>query len=185
MTKRTDGRDVRTSTKRARVLNELRGKQETELERMKKENKTLKNAMAEMQLMLEESEKKLIEMESVSPIKEIGKIHDGQRGSTSWPLYVWELILEQLINGTPPSAVNDNIRLHVEMLSPKTKIRELPSIWTIRRARTVLLVICQSLAAYRLTKAGKWHHLFTDATGWRQVTFQNLIISIEDDELFQ
>ena len=39
MTKQTAGRDVRTSTKRARVLNELTGKQETELERMKKKNK--------------------------------------------------------------------------------------------------------------------------------------------------
>ena len=62
---------------------------------------------------------------------------------------------------------------------------ELPSLWTIRRARTVILVITQTLAAYRLAKADKWGQVFTDATSRRQVTFQNLLISIEEDELYR
>ena len=121
----------------------------------------------------------------LSPIARIAKIRVGQRGAKKWGLDMWELILEQLVNGTPPSAVKDNIVTHLKKFSPKTKIVELPSIWTIRRARTVLLVICQTLAAYRLGKAAKWGQLCTDGTSRRQVKFKNLVISIEDDELFQ
>ena len=102
-----------------------------------------------------------------------------------WPLFVWDLLLEQLVNGTPPTAIADNLKMHVKIFSPTTKIEELPSIWTVRRARTVLLVVVQTLAAYRLGKADKWVQLFTDATSRRQVTFQNLVLSIEEDELFR
>ena len=85
---------------------------------------------------------------------------------------------------TPPSSVNANIMTMIKTFSPSTVIQELPSIWTIRRARTVLLVIVQTLAAYRIAKADKWEQLFTDGTSRRQISFQNLIISIEEDELF-
>ena len=53
------------------------------------------------------------------------------------------------------------------------------------RARTVLLVIVQTLAAYRLGKAEKFGQLFQDATSRRQDSFQNLVISIEEDELYR
>jgi len=36
-----------------------------------------------------------------------------------------------------------------------------------------------------LSKADKWDQLFTDATSRRQVSFQNLVISIEEDDLFR
>jgi len=55
------------------------------------------------------------------------------------------MLLEQLVNGTPPTAVNAHIRSIVESVSPGTEIRQLPSIWTIRRARTVLLTVVQAL----------------------------------------
>ena len=74
------------------------------------------------------------------------------------------------MNGTPPSSVNSKIVSMLQTFSPSTKISELPSIWTIRRARTVLLVIVQTLASYRIAKA---------------VSFRDLIISIEEDELFK
>ena len=102
-----------------------------------------------------------------------------------WPFYMWELIIEQLVNGTPPSAVNNNIIALVKCFSPSTKISEMPSIWTIRRSRTVLLIIVQTLAVYRIAKANKWEQLFTDGTSRRQVAFQDLVISIEEDELFR
>ena len=73
----------------------------------------------------------------------------------------------------------------VKLFSPTTKIKELPSIWTIRRARTVLLVLVQTLATYRIAKADKWEQLFTDGIPRRQVAFQDLVISIEEDELFK
>ena len=111
-------------------------------------------------------------------VKAILEIHDG-------PHYVWELIIEQIMNGTPPSCINNNIVTMIKVFSPTTEIRELPSIWTIRRARTVLLVVVQTLATYRIAKANKWEQLFTDGTSRRQVAFQNLIVSIEEDDLFK
>ena len=104
---------------------------------------------------------------------------------SAWPLFIWELIIEQIVNGTPPSSVNSNIVSMLQTFSPSTKISELPTIWTTLCARTVLLVIVQTLASYRIAKANKWEQIFTDGTSRRQVSFQDLIISIEEDELFR
>jgi hypothetical protein len=48
----------------------------------------------------------------------------------------------------------------------------------------VLLVIVQTLATYWIAKADKWEQLFTDGTSRRQVAFQDVILIIEEDELF-
>ena len=53
------------------------------------------------------------------------------------------------------------------------------------RARTVLLVVVQALAAYRLAKADKWGQLHSDESERRQNNFQDLVISIEEDDLFK
>ena len=98
---------------------------------------------------------------------------------------MWELIIKQLINVMPPSSINANIVSMLSAFSPWTKIKELHSIRTIRRARTVLLVIVQVLASNCIAKVDKWEKLFTDETSRRQDAFQDLAISIEDDELFK
>ena len=95
-------------------------------------------------------------------IKVIYKERIGNKGIPTWPMYIWELVLEQLVNGTPPSLINMNIVAHVKNFSPPTKIKELPSIWTIRRARMVLLVVINTLEAYRLSLDDKWAQLSTD-----------------------
>lgn len=134
---------------------------------------------------LDDANQKLLVADQACPVKTIGKVREGKCGQARWPLYMWEIIIQQIVNGTPPSAINNNIVAMIETFSPSTVIRELPSIWTIRRARTVLLVIVQTLAVYRIAKAKKWEQLFTDGTSRRQVAFQDLIISIEEDELFK
>ena len=93
--------------------------------------------------------------------------------------------MEQLIHATTPSSVNANIVAMLKTFSPSIEIKELPSIWTICRARTVLLVIVQVLATYRIGKANKWVQLFTDGTSPHQNAFQDLIISIEEDDMFK
>lgn len=154
-----------------------------ELSNALNENAILLNAYSELQERYEDQKKQL---SSLTPIPFIGKVREeGKKGAPSWPLFVWEMLLEQLVNGTPPTAVNANIRSIVERVSPGTEIRQLPSIWTIRRARTVLLTVVQALAAYRLAKAGKWGQLNSDETERRQINFQDLVISIEEDELFR
>ena len=134
---------------------------------------------------LDDALKELTKANDAVPIKMFGKVRQGNTGNPRWPLYVWELIIEQIVNGTPPSCIINNIVTMIKVFSPTTEIRELPSNWTIRRARTVLLVVVQTLATYRIAKANKWEQLFTDETSRRQVAFQNLIVSIEEDDLFK
>jgi hypothetical protein len=43
------------------------------------------------------------------PIKVFGKVHKGNRGKPCWQLYIWELIIEQIVNGTIPLCINSNI----------------------------------------------------------------------------
>ena len=73
----------------------------------------------------------------------------------------------------------------VNWFSPTTNIKELPSISTICCARTAVLIIIQILAAYHPGKAKKWGQLFTDAIATRQISFQNQVISVEEDDLFK
>ena len=158
---------------------------EQDMKQSSAEVKTLQRALADMNDLMEEQSRRIKELEANMPIKEVKRVRTGRGGSSSWEPYMWDLIMEGLLNGSTPRAVRENIQTHIDTFAPGVKISELPSLWTIRRARTVLLVICQTLAAYRLAKADKWGQLFTDATSRRQVTFQNLLISIEEDELYR
>ena len=147
------------------------------------------DAVSIMEDQLSETTRKLANadrsLDLAFPVKEIGMERQGRGGASRWGLAIWELILEKLVNGVPPSAIRDDLVADVHRFSPKTVIRQLPSIWTIRRARSVLLIIVQTLSAYRLAKADRWGQLFTDGTDRRQVSFKNLVISVEEDELFQ
>ena len=98
---------------------------------------------------------------------------------------IWELILEHLVNGTPPSSKNTNLVAYVKKVWPSIKMKELQSICTIRQASTVLLVVVHTLASYGLSLADKWAQLCTYETSRRQISFQNLVISVEEDELFK
>ena len=178
-------KESKQSARRSKELTQVIENYKSKLNDANMENETMRRSLCDLQDLLDASESKLSLMDAAIPIKQIKKTRASNKGRPSWPLYMWDLILEQLVNGTPPSSVNDNIVAHVKKFSPTTDIVDLPSIWTIRRARTVLLIICQTLAAYRLSKADKWDQLFTDATSRRQVSFQNLVISIEEDDLFR
>ena len=115
-------------------------------------------------------------MKAEVTIKVIVKERIVNKGRPTRPMVIWGLILEQLINGTPTSFIKTNIVDHVKKFSPLKNIKELPSIWKIRRARTVLLVVVQTLAAYRLSLADKLAQLFTDETICRQISFQIIVI---------
>lgn len=178
-------RDADQSARRSGDLNTIISFYEKDLKESRHEADCLRGALYELNDLMQESTKRIEELEESMPITEIKRVRTGKGGNSSWQPFMWDLIMEALINGTPPSAIRANIQLHIETFAPFIDTVELPSLWTIRRARTVILVICQTLAAYRLAKADKWGQLFTDATSRRQVTFQNLLISIEDDELYR
>ena len=138
-------------------------------------------AIAELQSTIDRTSTAL---EEAFPIKSMKKTSNGKRGQTSWPLWIWEDIIQQLVIGVPPQAVYSSMARTIKRYSPKVDINPI-SMTTIMRARTVLLVIVQTLAAYRLGKADKFGQLFQDATGRQQISFQDLAISIEEDELYK
>ena len=93
------------------------------------------------------------------------------------------LICKLLVNGTPPTAVPANIQTSSAVFTG-AEAEELPSVNFVRQCRGVLQNINSTLAAFRLGKADTWHQLFTDGTSRRQLSFQNLIITImEVDKL--
>ena len=96
-----------------------------EIEELQKCVSKQRTDIMDLEHKLEEAEQKHSMAEDSIPIKVF-----------SWPSYVWEIIIEQLINGTPPSSVNANIMTMIKTFSPSTVIQELPSIWTIWHVRS-------------------------------------------------
>ena len=81
-------------------------------QRIKELEAALKQQQSQLMELEEELDKKndeLHELDKSFSIKVFGKVRGGQRGATSCPHFVWELIMEQLVNGTPPISVNANI----------------------------------------------------------------------------
>ncbi len=172
---------VNRSTKRSNNVMEYSETLVARIKELEGMVKTQQSLIVDLEVDVEEKNKQISDLDGACPVEVFGKIRHAQRGATLWPLYVWELILEMLINGTPPTAVSSNIVIFIQRFSPRTKIKETPSIWTVRRGRTVLLVVVETLAAYRLSKAKRWGQAHTDGTGRRQIAFQDLAITIEED----
>ena len=102
-----------------------------------------------------------------------------------WPLWMLQLVLEMLVNGTPPSAISANIASQASLTTPGVTIDNLPGDSYIRRCRTILRVIGETLAAYRLGKQQDWAQLFTDGTSRRQIALQNLVIGVVEDDVLR
>lgn len=183
--KKNAERQVSFSTRRSESVSLYTASLEERVKELEAELTNQRNLMIDTQEELDITRASLQEAIDAHPIKEIRRYREGQRGQPVWPLFMWELIIEQLVAGTPPSSVNGNIITFVKTICPSINIVELPSIWTIRRARTVIMVMVQTLAAYRIAKADRWMQLFTDGTSRRQIAMQDLIISIEEDDLFK
>lgn len=177
--------EANQSTRQSQANASMAKQYKSELKAALQKVKFLENTVGELQDKLDESNKQLQSAQAKVPVTVIKKEQVGSKGAPKWPVYIWELLMEQLVYRTPSSSINHNIISFVAKLAPDIEIKELPSLWTIWRARTVLLIVVQTLAAYRLAKADKWGQLFTNETKRRQNSFQNLIISIEDDELFR
>ena len=95
-----------------------------------------------------------------------------------WSLEIVQLILELLVAGTLPSSINSAIFAFVQNIATYIVIKEIPLIWFIRKFRTVLLIKCQILAAYCISKLEKWGTIQTDGTGHQKTAIINLIIKI-------
>ena len=98
--------------------------------------------------------------------------------SKRWSLRIVQLILEELVAGVPPASMAAAITAFVKNIAPNIIIKKLPSVWFVRRCRTVLLIVCQILAAHRLSKATQWGTMHSDGTARRHVDIINLIITV-------
>ena len=101
---------------------------------------------------------------------------------SSWPHWMLQLILEMLVNGTPPSSIPMNIRSQANITMQNIIIESLPTARFFRSCRTNLRILGETLTSYRLAKAKLWIQLFTDGTAKRQIAIQNLIIRINEDK---
>ena len=110
----------------------------------------------------------------------------GQRGGSSkWPIPVVQIVIEQSVNGSPPTSIRCNIVSFAALAIPNSNITELPGLSFIRECRVAINIIGETLTAYRLAKATKWEQVFTDGTSRRQISLQNLVIALLDDEIMK
>ena len=94
------------------------------------------------------------------------------------------IIGEILVNGDPTSAIPSNIQKSSNALTG-SEVNEIPSLEYVRKYRVVVQNLNEMLATCKLVKADNWHHIFTDGTTWRQITFQNLMIGLMTDGDFE
>ena len=99
-----------------------------------------------------------------------------------------QLRCDLLVIGTPPSSMPSNILIMYETLydidldTVGEKKVVFPSINFRRQCRIVVQVIKETMVALKSAKAVKWNHIFTDATSRRQISFQDLLVGIMDDD---
>ncbi len=113
-------------------------------------------------------------------------VHTTSGGSCEWLLHVDKLILEMLVNCTPPTCIQANIFAMSRVLHLEIDIvRELPSVKHIKSLRTVLSTVTKTLAEYQLGHAQNWKQLHMDETSRCQISIVNVVISIinNDNEL--
>ena len=59
---------------------------------------------------------------------------------------------------------------------------EVPYVSFIQRCRTVVQVVGENIAEWKLVDADSWRQIFTDATSCRQCEFQALVVGLMDED---
>ena len=123
-----------------------------------------------------------------NPVVTIGKVLQkegySKGGSYTWPIWMVQLILEQLANRTPPADISPNIVFQAAPAMPAVKfiVQELPSINFIQKCRTYIRIIGEALADYLIGKVNQWDQLLYYGTVGLQIVLQNLVISAINKE---
>ena len=52
----------------------------------------------------------------------------------------------------------------------------------VRRCRTVVQVVVETIATWKLADAESWRHIFADATSFQQCAFQALVVGLMDGD---
>mmetsp|Transcript_9019 Transcript_9019/g.15350 ORF Transcript_9019/g.15350 Transcript_9019/m.15350 type:complete len:310 (+) Transcript_9019:2116-3045(+) len=130
--------------------------------RAREANAELKAKMEPLQTRIEE-----LQEQGARPVNDYKKVRKGpaegsRGGGWVWPLWIVQLILEQLVNGTPPTAIPKNIRAQARLSTYGSKDIDVPCDEYCRSMRAVLRIVTETLAAYTLGKSKAWAQLFTD-----------------------
>ena len=102
-------------------------------------------------------------------------------GSGKWPVRIVLLICEILVNGKPSSAVPANIQT-VSVEFTGTAACEIPSVEFVSKCQVVLQIVNETLSAFILGNAETWNQLFKDGTSRRQISLQNLVIYLMEND---
>ena len=106
-----------------------------------------------------------------------------QGGSSQWESWLVLLVCELLIIGITPTAIPSSIYTLYEMLTD-VEPTEVPFVSFIRLCRTVVQVVGETIATWKLAVADYWRQIFTDATSRRQCEFQALVVGLMDEDGF-
>ena len=95
-----------------------------------------------------------------------------------------QLILDNLVNGTPPEAIALNISSQDSIAMPGVTVivQELPRINFIRSCWKFIRIIGETLVAYCTGKVEKWDQLLSDSTNRHQTALHILVIGVIDEE---
>ena len=102
-------------------------------------------------------------------------------GAPAWEDWVVLMVCELLVLGIPPASIPGSILTVYETLTGESP-NEIPSASFIRRCRTVVQVVGETIAAWKLAESDDWRQIFTDATSRRQCAFQALIVGLMGDD---
>lgn len=117
-------------------------------------------------------------VQKLEQIRALKTASSGTGHARSWPWFVRAMVINQLVNGTPPTAIPGNITSDAAYLVPFLEVH-VPSVDFCRRMRGELRIVSETLAAYRIAKAVNWRQLFTDGTSRRQTALLTAIIAID------
>ena len=106
-------------------------------------------------------------------------------GRKQYSVKLVQIILEMIVNGTPPSSIRAILLIFAQTFDPTFDLKDLPCLAYIRKCRSILITVTKVIAALRLSKAENWGQMFTDATSIAQVPLQDIILSLKDHDVIK
>ena len=106
----------------------------------------LKSELIDSQKNNDHPHKELSDYQGFKTVRYYKKVRSGK--SNEWLLWILQLVLEMLVNGTPPSAIPKNIASQAALSTPEVIVHDLPGEGYIRRCRTILRIVGETLTSY-------------------------------------
>ena len=166
-------------------------KSEKRLEKYREERRSKNEIKDELARVLREKEaqeavlnryRTMLEEMKVSKKELRRRRKTGRRGGgAQWEVWVVQLICELLVNGTPPSAIPDNIATFMEGFYGEEP-EDWPSVNFCRGCRVLVQIIGETITGMKLAEFKDWKQIFFDATTRRQTPFLAVVIGLMTDE---